>query len=66
VAVKAVMETVRDEEVAGMLNAVTVGRVVSDAAGLLAASPGKVRALISAILLNPSPSESKASMAAKL
>jgi hypothetical protein len=58
------MGTVKEEEVAGMLNPVIVGGVVSDAAGLLAGSPGKVRALISAILLNPSPSESNDSMAA--
>jgi hypothetical protein len=64
VAVKAVMGTVKEEEVAGMLNPVIVGGVVSDAAGLLAGSPGKVRALISAILLKPSPSESNDSMAA--
>ncbi len=37
----------------------TVGRVVSVGAGVLAESPGKVLAVISAMLVNPSPSESR-------
>jgi hypothetical protein len=60
------METVNEVEVAGMVNAVTVGAMVSVVAGLLAELPGKVLALISVMLLNPSPSESNDSMAAKL
>jgi hypothetical protein len=43
----------------------TVGRVVSVGVGVLAESPGKVRALISAMLVNPSPSESAFSMEVK-
>jgi hypothetical protein len=43
----------------------TVGGVVSVGVGVLAESPGKVRALISAMLVNPSPSESRFSMAVK-
>jgi hypothetical protein len=61
VAVKDVIDTVNEEEVAGMVNAVTLGGVVSEVAGLLAASPGYVLAVISAMLVNPSPSESRAS-----
>ncbi|GAB4241597.1 MAG: hypothetical protein OHK0028_20150 [Deltaproteobacteria bacterium] len=39
------------------------GGVVSEAAGLLAGSPGKVRAVISARFVKPSPSESRFAMA---
>ena len=66
VAVNVVIETVNEAEVAGMENALTVGSVVSEPAGMLAAFPGKVLALISTILVKPSPSESDGSMVAKL
>jgi hypothetical protein len=66
VAVKDVIDTVSALDVDGMMKAVTVGNAVSPAAGLLDASPGKVRALISVILVNPSLSESSDSMVAKL
>jgi hypothetical protein len=67
VAVKAVMETVKDVEDAGTPKEVTVGGVASAAgAGTLAGFPGKVLAWISVMLLYPSPSESNGSMAAKL
>jgi hypothetical protein len=66
VAVKDVIDTVSELDVNGMLNVVTVGSVASPVAGLLDASPGNVRALISVILVNPSLSESSGSMVAKL
>jgi hypothetical protein len=65
VAVKAVIGTVKELEVVGIVNEETVGSVVSEA-GLLAAFPGKVLALISTILVKVSPSESCGSMVAKL
>jgi len=58
--------TVREVAVDGTLKADTVGGAVSAADGLLAASPGKVRAVISARFVTPSPSESRGSMVAKL
>jgi hypothetical protein len=59
-----VIETVSELEVAGMLNPVTVGGLVSEPDGWLLEFPGKVLALISAAFVNPSPSESLASRAA--
>jgi len=59
-----VIETVNEEEVAGIVNPVTVGAVVSGTAGLLLATPGKDLALISTILVNPSTSESRPSRVA--
>jgi hypothetical protein len=51
-----------------MLNAVTVGAVVSGGGveGLLVGSPGRVNAAISCRFVNPSPSESSPSMAEKV
>jgi hypothetical protein len=65
VAVKDEIETVNEVEVAGIVNEETVGSVVSEA-GLLAAFPGKVLALISTILVKVSLSESCGSIVAKL
>jgi hypothetical protein len=65
VAVKAVIGTFKELEVAGIVKEETVGSVVSEA-GALAAFPGKVLALISTILVKVSPSESRGSMVAKL
>jgi hypothetical protein len=53
-------ETLRELEDAGTVRAVTLGAVVSPVAGKLKGSPGYVRAVTSALLLNPSPSESRA------
>jgi hypothetical protein len=64
--VKAVIETVNEVEVEGIVKEPTVGGVVSDPTGLLAAFPGKVLALISTILVKVSPSESCGSMVVKL
>ncbi len=59
VAVKVVIDIVSEFEVAGIEKAVTVGGVVSVLlTGLLLGSPGNVLALISAIFVKPSPSES--------
>jgi len=67
VAVRLVIDTVNELAVAGMLNAVTTGAVVSPVgAGLLAALPGNVPALISVILLKVSPSESRFAIVLKL
>jgi hypothetical protein len=56
--------TVRAVAVDGMLKADTVGSAVSADVGLLAELPGNVRALISTMFVNPSPSESRGSMVA--
>jgi hypothetical protein len=65
VALRAVTETVSELEVAGMVKEVTDGGVVSEV-GLLDESPGKVLAVISAILVKVSPSESNGSIVVKL
>jgi hypothetical protein len=71
-AVKAVIGTVNVVEVSGIVNVngrvkdVTVGGTASRGMGLLFGSPGKVLAVISCILLKPSPSESRGSMTGKL
>ena len=65
VAVRLEIETARELEVVEIVNPVTEGAVVSaTGAGPLFASPGKVLALISTILEEPSPSESRPSRAA--
>ncbi|OGP77302.1 MAG: hypothetical protein A2V86_00195 [Deltaproteobacteria bacterium RBG_16_49_23] len=64
VAVKVVIGTVKELEVAGMMKLMTVGASASGSGGgTLVAFPGKLPALISVILLNVSPSESLGSIA---
>jgi hypothetical protein len=53
-----VIGTAKELEVAGIVKEETIGSVVSEA-GLLAAFPGKVLAVISTILVKVSPSESR-------